>query len=184
MLTWVLCIVVIVPAMTWGLSTVQSAFSATVPTRTVADGETIVVDLDPADAPAIYLGIEEAGVGFQFSSTHSIPVDTECVIRGDAEGLDLLQPEGAFSITTGDVQWHQLFLIQVPTPGTYEVQCTGEGARFGVAKDLPEGLFSRSMALLAGILAVAAAAVVTTIVLVRKRRAARSGFAAYGPPRW
>jgi hypothetical protein len=69
-LTWVLCTVVTATAMAWGFSMIRSAFSAAVPTRTAADGEAVVVDLDPADAPAIYVGIDSPGVGFEISYTH------------------------------------------------------------------------------------------------------------------
>jgi hypothetical protein len=170
-LTWVLCTVVTATAMAWGLSMIRSGFSAAVPTRTAADGEAIVVDLDPADAPAIYVGADSPGVGFEISYPHSSSVDAECVLRGDAEDMAIGYPERTVTLTTDGVKWHQLFLIHVPTPGAYELQCAGEGARFGVGKDLPEWLFNHVMGLLAGVLAVAAGAVVTTIVLVRKRRA-------------
>jgi len=176
-LTWVLFTAVTVSALTWGLSTVRSGFSGLVPTRTFASGDTITVNLDPADAPAIYAGIDSPGsVGFEISYPFSSPVDAECVIAGDSQDMALLQPERNVTVTADDVAWHQVFLIRVPRPGDYELRCTGDGVRFGVAKDLPPGLFTQFMWLLVGVLAAAAIAVVTTIVLVQKRRAARRRF--------
>ncbi|HEX2300492.1 MAG TPA: hypothetical protein VHH34_18610 [Pseudonocardiaceae bacterium] len=174
MLTWVLFTAVTVAALTWGLSTVRSGFSAAFPSRTFASGETIAVDLDPADAPAVYVGLESpGGVGFEISYPFSSPVEAECVISGDSQDVALLQPERNVVLTADGVVWHQLFLIRVPRTGEYELRCTGEGVRFGVANDLPAGLFTRFAWLLIGVFAAAAIAVVTTIVLVRKRGAAR-----------
>jgi hypothetical protein len=41
--TWVLCTVVIVTALTWGVSTIRSGFSAALPTRTAGNGESMAV---------------------------------------------------------------------------------------------------------------------------------------------
>jgi hypothetical protein len=180
-LTWVLFTAVTVSALTWGLSTVRSGFSAAVPSQTFASGETIAVDLDPADAPAVYVGFDSPGVGFEISYPFSSPVEAECVISGDSQDMALPQPERNVVLTADGIEWHQLFLIRVPRTGDYELRCTGEGVRFGVANDLPAGLFTQFIWLLTGVLAAAAIAVVTTIVLVRKRGAARRRFA---PSTW
>lgn len=47
--------------------------------------------------------------------------------------MALLQPERNVVLTANGVEWHQLFLIRVPRTGEYELRCTGEGVRFGVA---------------------------------------------------
>jgi hypothetical protein len=176
-LTWVLLTAVTVTALTWGLSTVRSGFSAAFPSRTFAGGETIAVDLDPADAPAVYVGLDSpGGVGFEVSYPFSSPVDAQCEIAGDSQDMALLQPERNVVLTADGVEWHQLFLIREPRTGEYELRCTGEGVRFGVANDLPAGLFTQFAWLLIGVFAAAAIAVVTTIVLVRKRGAALRRF--------
>jgi hypothetical protein len=174
--TWGLCTVVIVTALTWGVSTIRSGFSAALPTRTAGNGESMVVDLDPADAPAIYVGFDSPGYAFEISYPYSSRVDAECVLRGDTQDMALVHPERNVILTTGGVEWHQLFLVHLPESGAYELQCTGDGARFGVGKDLPGGLFNIVMGLLAGILAVTAIAVLATVVLLQKRRAARGQF--------
>ena len=111
-----------------------------VPTRTFANGETIVVYLDGAGAPAVYVGIDSGGVGFEVTYPYSSPVDAECVIWGDSQDMALLHPERNVALTVDGVEWRQVFLIRVPQPGDYELRCTGDGVRFGVAKDLPGAL--------------------------------------------
>ena len=181
-LTWVLCAAVTVPALAWGILGFGSGLSSAVPARTFASGEVATVELDPADAPAIYVGIDDPGsVGFEVTYPFSSPVDVNCVISGDPQDLALLQPERTVSVTGDGVRWQQIMLIRVPRPGTHEVLCESESVRFGVANDLPEGLFSRLMVSVAIALLAATTAVVTTIVLVRKRAAARRRFP---PPAW
>jgi hypothetical protein len=180
--TWVLFTVVTVPALTWGMLGFGSGLSSTVPTRSFAGGEVATVDLDPADAPAIYVGIDAPGsLGFEVSYPFSSPVDANCVIGGDPQDLALLQPDRSVRVTADGVGWHQIMLIRVPRPGSYEVRCESEGVRFGVANDLPEGLIAHLLGSVAFALVVATIAVVTTIVLVRKRVAARNRLL---PPTW
>jgi hypothetical protein len=174
MITWVLATVVIVTALTWGVLTVRSGFSAVVPTQTFASGDGIVIDLDPADAPAVYVGTAAPGsIGFEVSYPFSSPVGAECEISGNSEGVALVPPGRNVVLIVDEVEWSQLFLIRAPQPGTYELRCTGDNVRFGVAKDLPAGLVTYVAWLFIGVLAAAAAAVGTTIVLVRERGAAR-----------
>jgi hypothetical protein len=173
-LTWVLCAAVAVPALAWGILGFGSGFSSAVPAQAFASGEVATFDLDPADAPAIYVGRDAPdGVGFEVSYPFSSPVDVNCVISGDSQDMALLQPERNVRVKADGAEWHQIFLIDVPRPGSYDVRCQSEGVRFGVANDLSDGLFSRLMGGVIIALVAAGAAVATTIVLVRKRAAAR-----------
>jgi hypothetical protein len=182
-LTWALCMIVIVSALTWGVLTIRSGFSAVIPTRTFATGDVIAVDLDPADGSAVYAGFDSPGsIGFEISYPFVRTVDAECVISGAARDTALPQPERNVIITADGVEWHQLLLIRVPQPGRYELRCTGEGVLFGLGKDLPEGAFTAFMGILAGVLVTATIAVITTVVLVRKRGVARLDRESVSPP--
>jgi hypothetical protein len=180
-LTWVLCVAVTVPALAWGILGFGSGFSSAVPTRTFAGGEVATVDLDPADGPAIYVGREASGVGFEVSYPFSSPVDVRCVISGDSQDMALLEPERNVTLTADGTEWHQIFLVDVPRPGSYDLRCESEGVRFGVANDLPDALFGRLVTGVVIALVAAGAAVATTVVLVRKRAAARRRLS---PPTW
>jgi hypothetical protein len=181
-LAWVLCLAVMVPALAWGILGFGSGLSSAVPTRTFASGEVATVDLDPADAPAIYVGRDAPGsFGFEVSHPYSSPVDVDCVISGASQDMALVHPERNVTVTADGSEWHQIALIEVPRPGSYDVRCESEGVRFGVANDLPDGLFGRLMGSVVIAIVAAGAAVATTIVVVRKRAAARR---LLPPPTW
>jgi hypothetical protein len=172
-LTWVLCAAVVVPALAWGILGFGSGLSSAVPARTFASGEVATVDLDPADAPAIYVGRDATGTGFEVSYPFSSPVDVHCEISGDSRDVALLQPERNVTVKAEGAEWHQIFLIDVARPGSHDVRCESEGVRFGVANDLSDGLFGRFAGSVVIALVAAGAAVATTIVLVRRRAATR-----------
>ena len=181
-LTWVLCTVLIVTALTGSILAIRSGISAMVPTQRFGSGDVISVDLEPADGSAVYAGFDAPGsVGFEISYPFANRVDAECVIAGAGQDTPLPQPDRYVIITVDGVEWHKLFLIPVPQPGRYELRCTGEGLLFGLGKDLPGGPFADFMGILAGVLVTAAVAVVTTVVLVRKRSAARRRLGSAGP---
>jgi hypothetical protein len=134
------------------------------PTATFESGEDTIVQIDPADMPAIY-------------ATAASATDVHCAIftrDTTTDGLSLTQPNGSVTVTLNGTRWEQVFRIGVPRPDRYRVTCEGEGARFGVGKDLPAGRFVGSVLLWIALPAIGfIAALTTTIVVLVKRSNAR-----------
>jgi hypothetical protein len=182
-LTWALFTVVTASSLTWGFLGLRSGISTALPIRTFTSGETVVIGLDPAEAPAIYAGFDApGGAGFNVSQPFSSPVDARCWISGDEQDPSLVQPERTVSFTADGVEWHQILLIHAPRPDDmYVVRCEGDGVRFGVGRDLPDGFLTRIFGPLAIIFAAVVIAAVVTIVVLTKRAAARRPLP---PPVW
>jgi hypothetical protein len=183
-LTWVLCAIVTASSLTWGFLGLQPGISNALPIRTFASGENVVIGLDPAEAPAIYAGFDEpgSGSGFNVSQRFSSPVDARCSIYGDGQDVSVVRPERTVRLTDDGVEWHQILLIHAPRPyDMYVVRCEGEGARFGVGRDLPDGFLTPVFGALAVTFAAVVIAAVVTIVVLVKRAAARR---LLPPPVW
>jgi hypothetical protein len=175
-LTWVLFAAVTASTSTWGFLGLQSGISTALPIRTFASGEIVIIGLDPAEAPAIYVGTDAQGrdFGFNVGQPFSSPVDARCRMSGDDQDVSLVQPERAVSLIADGVEWHQILLIDAPRPyDMYVVRCEGEGVQFGVGRDLPDGFLTRIFGPPAVIFAAVVIAAVVTIVVLTKRAAAR-----------
>jgi hypothetical protein len=182
-LAWLLFVVVTVSSLVWGFSGVQSEISTALPIRTFTSGEDVVIGLDPAESPAIYVGIDApAGGGFHVSQGFSSPVDARCRVSGDGWPVRLVQPERTVSFTADGVEWHQILLIDAPRPyDMYVVECEGEGVRFGIGRDLSDDFLMLIFGPLAAVFSTMVAAAVVTVVVLAKRAAARRPFP---PPVW
>jgi hypothetical protein len=183
-LAWLLFVVVTVSSLIWGFAGLRSEISTALPIRTFTSGEDVVIGLDPAESPAIYVGVDALGrgVGFHVSQGFSSPVDARCRVDGDGQAVRLVKPERTVSFTANGVEWHQIMLIRAPRPDDmYVVQCEGEGVRFGIGRDLPDGFLTRIFGLLAAIFAAMVVAAVVTVVVLAKRAAARRPLP---PPVW
>jgi hypothetical protein len=175
-LTWVLFAAVTASSLTWGFAGLGAGISTALPIRTFASGEIVVIGLDPAEAPAIYVGIDAPGRGggFNVAQRFSSPVDARCWISGDDQDPSLVQPERTVRLTADGVEWHQILLIHAPRPDDmYVVRCEGEGVQFGVGRDLPDDFLTRIFGPPAVIFAAVVIAAVVTVVVLTKRAAAR-----------
>jgi hypothetical protein len=182
-LVWLLFVVVTVSSLIWGFAGARSEISTALPIRTFASGEEVVIGLDPAESPAMYVGVDApAGGGFHVSQGFSSPVDARCRIYGDGQVVRLVQPERTVSLTADGVEWHQILLIHAPRPyDMYVVECEGEGVRFGIGRDLSDGFLTRIFGPLAAIFSTMVVAAVVTIVVLTRRAAARRRLP---PPVW
>ncbi|GAA3214520.1 hypothetical protein [Nonomuraea helvata] len=147
-----------------------SSVSDIAPSRTFAAGESVTIPVDPADRPAVYLS----------SDTQ---VNYVCEISGQAK---LAKTTGRQTVTSGSVTWVELFVINAPSKGDYQLTCTTQeqaDVRYGVGRPLASaagGIAGGVAALLlipgAGLLV----AVIGTIVVLVRRSGARKRLAVTG----
>ncbi|WP_204044702.1 hypothetical protein [Acrocarpospora phusangensis] len=142
-----------------------STINEAAPTTTFASGETVRVELDPAAKPAIWAAADQA-------------TNVECQVQGadPSQKITLTQPGASQTLTIGSTQWEMLFVVGVPSAGSYQVSCDGEGVRFGVGKELIGGAekIVGGVLLLLGLPVIGfLIAVVVTIVVLAKRSGAR-----------
>ncbi|MEV0232352.1 hypothetical protein [Nonomuraea sp. NPDC050786] len=140
------------------------------PNRTFASGERVTIPVDPADRPAIYLS----------SDTQ---VNYVCEISSPAK---LAKTAGTQKVTSGSVTWVELFVVNAPSKGDYQLICTTPeqaDVRYGVGRPLASaagGIAGGVAALLlipgAGLLV----AVIGTVVVLVRRSGARKRLAVAG----
>lgn len=161
-LSWLLCVALVVVAIVTFVGTITSA----VPTTTFAGGERMTVTLDPAKNPALYAtGDQTSRFSCQMFSRSPVP-----------PGWDpLVKPTVKQSVSRGGVEWELISHIRVPAAGEYQVTCESERPlRFGVGTDARLGGAMATLILLP--LLGLAIAVATTVVVLVKRHSARRRF--------
>ncbi|WP_083958366.1 hypothetical protein [Herbidospora mongoliensis] len=146
------------------------AGSAIAPKTTFTGGETVKVDLNPADSPAIWAAAGQ-------------PTDVSCQVTGTdaSQKITLDKAVGTQTLTLDGTKWEMLFTIGVPASGQYQVACDGEGVKFGVGKQLLSAAGDVAGGLVAGLAALILvpgfgfllALITTIVVLVRRGRARR-----------
>ncbi|GAA0979287.1 hypothetical protein GCM10009555_043740 [Acrocarpospora macrocephala] len=165
-LSWVLFLVLLVVGIAGFAGSIFSTINDAAPTTTLSSGETVTVQLNPADKPAIWAAANQA-------------TDVECQVQGadPSQKPTLTQPTVSQNLTVNGDNWELLFKVGVPAAGQYQVNCVGEGVKFGVGKELASG---EAAATVGGGLAMLALpilgflfAVVVTIVVLVKRSGAR-----------
>ncbi|NAS23111.1 hypothetical protein GT755_15600 [Herbidospora sp. NEAU-GS84] len=165
-LAWLLFIVMSVAGVFAFAGGVFSSISDVAPTTTFSSGETVKVNLDPAQKPAIWAAADQ-------------PTDVQCQVTGGSpdDKITLSKAIGEQTVTVDGTKWEMLFSIGVPAAGEYQAACDGEGVRFGVGKELlaAAGGLVGGTALLLGLPALGflIAVLTTVVVLVRRSRARR-----------
>ncbi|WP_169944246.1 hypothetical protein [Microbispora sp. H11081] len=164
-LSWALFFVLLVAGVGGFAGGLFSTIGGIAPTTTFSGGQSVNVALDPADSPAIYAAVDQ-------------PTDVSCRLGdGSDPQVRLTRPAASQTITLNGTTWELLFEVGVPSAGTYQVACEGDGVRFGVGKQLAGdigGLVGGALALLAlPAIGFLAAVTVTIVVLVRRSGARR-----------
>ncbi|MEZ0072193.1 hypothetical protein [Planotetraspora sp. GP83] len=158
-LAWALFVVLLIVGVGGFAGGLFSTISDVAPAKTFAGGQAVSARLDPKDKPAIYAAADQ-------------PTNVSCEVRGDQdEKVTLTQPKTSQTVAIGDRKWELLFTVGVPSAGTYQVSCDGEGVTFGIGKELTAsgGKLGGAIALLAlPFLGFLAAVIVTIVVLVRR----------------
>ncbi|TKK89058.1 hypothetical protein FDA94_11125 [Herbidospora galbida] len=165
-LAWLLFIVMSVAGVFAFAGGLFSSIADVAPTTTFSSGETVKVNLDPAQKPAIWAAADQ-------------PTDVQCQVTGGSadDKITLTKGIGEQTVTVDGTRWELLFSVGVPAAGEYQASCDGEGVRFGVGKELisAAGGLVGGTALLLGLpsLGFLIAVLTTIVVLVRRSRARR-----------
>ncbi|GAB1816993.1 hypothetical protein [Herbidospora sp. RD11066] len=173
-LSWVFFLVTIVVGgviFATGVSSTIANIGEIAPQSSFQGGETVKVNLDPADSPAIWAAAGQ-------------PTDVSCQVTGaDAsQKITLDKAVGNQTLSYNGNDWEMLFTIGVPAAGEYQVACDGEGVTFGVGKQLLSAVTGEAAGGLVGGLAALVilpgigfllALITTIVVLVRRGRARR-----------
>ncbi|MBO3750318.1 hypothetical protein J5X84_29915 [Streptosporangiaceae bacterium NEAU-GS5] len=173
-LSWLLFVVLLIVGIVGFAGGLVSTINDAAPSSTFTSGQTVNVALNPADKPAIYAAADK-------------PTDVNCQAQGSAgEKVTLNHPSTSQTVSLGGDRWELLFTVGVPSAGTYQVTCEGDGVRFGVGKEL----IGNAGKLVGGAIALVAlpavgfllALVVTIVVLVRRGSARKArAYGTYGP---
>ncbi|WP_214108920.1 hypothetical protein [Acrocarpospora catenulata] len=161
-LSWVLFVILLIAGVLGFAGGLFAGVNDAAPTTTFRGGETVKVQLDPANSPAIWAAAAQA-------------TNVECQVQGGNpdDKITLTQPSTSQSLTLGSDNWELVFQVGVPAAGEYQVACDGDGVKFGVGRELASAkLVGGAVALLVlpgvGFLV---AVIVTIVVLVRRSSA-------------
>ncbi|MET7460483.1 hypothetical protein [Nonomuraea sp. NPDC005501] len=167
---WGLALVCVVAGVALFAGGVADTARSALPTRTFGSGETVTVNVDPADEPVVYLA-------------SASPVQYTCSAGGAGKAL-LARMPGSMTVTQGSTTWRAILALNVPKAGGYQLKCdtaAGSGARFAVGPAVDAGGLLGGVAALfllpgAGVLV----AVVLTVVVLARRSGHRRRLAAGG----
>ncbi|WP_157555712.1 hypothetical protein [Herbidospora yilanensis] len=172
-LSWVFFIVTLVVGaviFAAGVGSTIANIGEIAPSSSFQGGETVKVNLNPADSPAIWAAAGQ-------------PTDVQCqVTGGDAsQQITLEKATGSQTLSYNGTDWEMLFTIGVPAAGEYQVACDGDGVTFGVGKQLLSAAGGAMGGMLGGMaafiglagLGFLTAVITTIVVLVRRSRARR-----------
>ncbi|MEU6430471.1 hypothetical protein ABZ860_31645 [Microbispora sp. NPDC046973] len=161
-LSWALFVVLLVAGVGGFAGGLFATLGDAAPATIFSGGQSVNVALDPADKPAIYAAVDQ-------------PTDVRCRLGDGADArVRLTRPAVSQTVTLNGTTWELLFEAGVPEAGTYPLACEGDGARFGVGKQLTGGmLVGGAVALLALPTVGFLAALIVTIVVLARRSAAR-----------
>ncbi|WP_082801525.1 hypothetical protein [Herbidospora cretacea] len=172
-LSWVFFVVTLVIGgviFAGGVGSTIANIGEIAPKTTFTGGETVKVNLDPADSPAIWAAAGQ-------------PTDVSCQVTGadPSQKITLEKAAGNQTLTYDGTNWEMLFTVGVPASGQYQVACDGDGVTFGVGKQLLSAAGEVAGGLVGGLAALIlvpgfgfmVALLVTIVVLVRRGRARR-----------
>ncbi|MEU6999284.1 hypothetical protein [Nonomuraea sp. NPDC046570] len=174
-LAWTLAFVISACTVVFGLfslmTTVIGGLVGPPPAVTFSGGQSVTVELDPAERPGFYRDM-------------LTPFDTEqtCSVAG---GTTDDAVKGPMAYGEG-LMWERILEIKVPAAGEYQVTCAvtaGEATRFSVAMATATPDRTLPYLLIFGVPGVCVAGATTATVLIARRRAAHRRELGIGSPR-
>ncbi len=160
--SWSLCVMLGLSGMIgMGLGAL-SVMRDAAPGQAFASGEWVEITVNPGDEPPVIY------------ATSATPADIRCDIRSRSGPRPALLPATDFTTVRDGYGWEVAFHVDGAGPGTYQLTCESDVARFGVGTRLDAA--RAAGAVLLGLLVMfggLVAAIVTTISVVSRRRSAR-----------